>query len=315
MILFLQSIADKHMDAVRQRLGDEVVLLPGLDDHRAADAWKRAEIVVGFEAQFTEQLIRSAEAVRWFHSLSAGVDKLAFDAVRAKGIQVSNSSGIHGRQMSENIFGMLLAFTRGLHFMVRNQQRAVWDTHYAFSELPGSTLAIIGAGRIAQEVARKAKAFDMSVTGVRRSPRAMTHFDDVVGLDRLHEVIAGADYVLILTPLTPDTHGLFGARELAAMRPSAYLLNFGRGNVVDESALIAALSEGRIAGAGLDVFSQEPLPSDSPLWSMSNVIISPHTSGASPTYFPRALDVFLDNYRAYRAAEPLPNGIDLARQY
>lgn len=315
MILFLQSIADKYKEIVSRSITEETVVWAEQDEVQAAKALEEAEIIVGFESQFTQERIRAAKAVRWFHSLSAGVDRLAFDLMKERFIQVSNSSGIHGMQMSENIFAMLLSFTRGLHFMVRNQQHARWDTHYPFAELPGSTLTIVGAGRIAQEVARKARAFDMSVIGVRQTPRKMQDFAEVVGLGRLHEMLAAADFVLILTPLTPDTHHLIGAPELSVMKRSAYLFNFGRGDVVDETALVAALQTGQIAGAGLDVFHEEPLPSDSPLWGMSNVIVSPHTSGASPSYFPRALDVFLASYRAYRAGEPLPNRVDLTRQY
>ncbi len=315
MILFLQAVGDQYKDRVSRHVSEEIVLLSGFDDLRAAEALAQAEIIVGFETLFTAERIRAAKRVRWFHALSAGVDQLPFDLIRERNIQISNSSGIHGPQMAENIFGMMLSFTRGLHVMVRNQQHALWDRHYPFAELPGSTLAIVGAGRVAQEAARKAKAFDMSVVGVRKTPRQMEYFDEVVGLERLHKVLATADFVLILTPLTPDTRHLIGARELSAMKRSAYLLSFGRGDVVDEPALIAALQSGEIAGAGLDVFHKEPLPADSPLWGMPNVIISPHTSGASPAYFLRAFDVFLANYRAYRAGEPLPNRIDPVRQY
>ncbi|MCL6548593.1 MAG: D-2-hydroxyacid dehydrogenase [Alicyclobacillus sp.] len=274
-----------------------------------------AEIVVGYASPRYRELIGASQALRWFHCLSAGVEGLPFEQLSERGVVVTNSSGIHATQMAEQIIGMMIMFTRGLHVNVRNQVRRVWDRSYPVSELAGQTLCVVGAGRIGRELARKAKAFDMRVIGVKRRPEALPGFDEVLGVRELERGLHAADFVAVLTPLTGDTRRMFGRAALAAMKPSAVLLNFARGDVVDEAALVEALQQGRIRGAGLDVFEREPLPEDSPLWGLDNVIMSPHNAGHIPDYHARAVRLFVDNYRAYRAGQPMPNRVDLSLGY
>lgn len=217
--------------------------------------------------------------------------------------------------MAEQALGMMLSFTRGLHHHWDHQHQKVWDQKVPVRELYGQTLVIVGAGRIGIEVARKAKAFDMRVTGVKRTPENLEYFDEVVDLQHLHKALAAGDFVLVLTPLTPDTFHLISAEEFAHMKPSAVFMNYARGDVVDETAMIDALASGQIAGLGLDVFHEEPLPADSPLWTMDNVLLTPHTSGLSPTYTSRALDLFVANYHLYKEGKPLLTQVDLDRKY
>ena len=315
MILFLHNVKPEYAHRIETQTGDTVLQLGDFQPDEAGKVLAEAEIMIGFTAGLTQERLLASPRLRWFHLLSAGVEQLAFEDLKQRSIIVSNSSGIHGRQMAEQAFGMMLSVTRGLHRHWHHQHQKVWDQKVPVRELYGQTLVIVGAGHIGVEVARKARAFDMRVTGVKRTPQNLEYFDEVVGLHDLHKALAAGDFVLVLTPLTPDTFHLIGAEEFAQMKPSAVFMNYARGDVVDEAAMIDALSSGQIAGLGLDVFHQEPLPADSPLWTMDNVLLTPHTSGLSPSYTSRALDLFIANYHRYKEGKPLLTQVDLDRKY
>jgi phosphoglycerate dehydrogenase-like enzyme len=210
----------------------------------------------------------------------------------------------------------MFALSRRLHFFVKAQAERRWERRGRLGELEGATLGVIGVGAIGAKLAEKARGVGMRVLGLRRDPaRACPNVEHMFGPDGLHALLAQADWVAITAALTPETQGLFGAAELAAMKPGAYLINIGRGAIVDEQALIAALRDGGIGGAGLDVFEHEPLPDDSPLWTLKNVIVTPHFAGATPHYAERVTDIFVDNLARYRRGEPLRNVVDKARAY
>jgi phosphoglycerate dehydrogenase-like enzyme len=314
VILILRRIGDKHVERIRHSVSESVVVR---DNPSAAtpDELAEAEIIAGFPDLFAAGVIERAPRLRWLHSFSAGVETAPFDLLRDRGIVFTNASGIHGQQMSEQIFGMMISFSRGLHISLQNQWQMRWSAEHRVDELYGKTLLIVGAGHIGQETARKAKAFDMRVIGIKRHPAPMEYFDQVRGPSDLHASLSEADYVVALVPLTPETYHLFGEVEFAAMKPTAVFLNFARGDVVDEDALVNALQSGLIAGAGLDVFHQEPLPPDHPLWRLQNVLITPHNAGLSPQYNARAVDQFLRNYRAFREGRPMESVVDLGRRY
>lgn len=246
-----------------------------------------------------------APNLRWLHTFSTGTDHPVFGAFLDRGVRLTNSAGSSARPIAQTVAMYLLALSRNLPAWVRAQDRAEW-TPRAFDELDGSTLAVVGMGPIGTEVARLGLAFGMNVIGCRRTPTG----DEPCPtwpLDRLDELLGSADWVVLALPLTPDTNGIIDRRRLALMRPAARLVNVGRGELVDEAALGEALEQGRLAGAALDVFTTEPLPADSPLWSMPNVIITPHSSGATAGSRHRAALVFLDNLRRWRTGEPLVN--------
>lgn len=315
MILILHNMKPEYLDRIRRETGEQVLQLADFEGADAKRVLAEAEIMIGFAPGLTRELLEDSLHLRWFHILSAGVERLEFEELRRRSVVVTNSSGIHGRQMAEQVLGMMLSFTRGLHKHWQHQQQSVWDQRIPVQELHGQTLTIVGAGRIGSEVARKAKAFDMRVLGVKRRPEPLEYFDEVLGLPALHDGLSAGDFILVLTPLTPDTFHLIGEAEFACIKPTAVFMNYGRGDVVDESAMIRALQSGQLAGLGLDVFHQEPLPADSPLWQLENVLMTPHTSGLSPTYTARALDLFLLNYRNYKAGEVMPTEVDLDRKY
>jgi len=257
--------------------------------------------------------------LRWYQQWGAGADwLLRHPEIAARDFILTNASGVHAIQISEHILALLLAFARRLPQAIRAQARGEWERQERENlfELAGKTLVLVGVGAIGERTARLAAALDMHVIGVRRNAgEPAPGVARMVGPDRLLEVLPLADFVVLTVPLTPETRHMIGERELRAMKSSAHIFNIGRGGTIDEGALIRALAEGWIAGAGLDVFAKEPLPADSPLWPMENVIITAHYSGATPHYNERALAIFLDNLRRYTAGEPLRNVVDKSLGY
>lgn len=264
-------------------------------------------------------LLARMPKLRWYQQWGAGADwLLRHPEIAARDFILTNASGIHAIQISEHILALMLAFARRLPQAMRAQWRGDWERQprERLFELAGKTLLLIGLGAIGSRTAQVAAALGMRVLGVRRNPAGpIPGVEQIVGPDRLLGILPLADFVVLTIPLTPETRHLIGEQELRAMKPSAYIFNIGRGGTIDEAVLIRALREGWIAGAGLDVFEKEPLPADSPLWQMENVIITAHYAGATPHYNERALGVFLDNLRRYRAGEPLRNVVDKSLGY
>ena len=311
MIVSLVKLEKELQDRIARETGEPVVVCRSAEEEGVLP---QADILIG-DMNPDRRRLALAERLRWYFCISAGVEKLPFAYLRERGILVTNASGIHGPQMSEHALGMMIAFSRGLLRAVHSQRRHKWNRHMTLGQLAGSTLCVVGAGSIGQATAHRAKAFGMKVIGLKRHPGPVDDFDEIGGMDRLHEALGRADYVLLLTPLTQETRRLMGAAEFAAMKRTAVFLNLSRGGTVDEDALTAALRDGVIAGAGLDVFGQEPLASDSPLWDMENVLITPHVAGILPQYMELAADCFIRSCGRYRRGEPLPNRVDLSGGY
>jgi len=289
------------------------------------------EVLYTYRVDF---LPEQAPNLKWIQLSSAGVDHLLGTPIMQSDIILTTSSGIHAVPIAEYVFGSMLAFARKFPLALSFQQRAEWPkdrwTHLLGKELRGSTIGIIGYGSIGREVGRLAKAFGMTVLASKRSPNKkrdagyilpaagdpeMRLVDRVFGPDEIEEMVAQSDYVVVALPLTPETEGIVSENVLRAMRPPAYFVNISRGEIVDEAALIRALKEGWIAGAGLDVFTEEPLPDDSPFYSLDNVILTPHISAATAVYNDRATDLFAENLRRYLAGKPLLNQVDKQRGY
>ena len=287
-----------------------------LDPAALAPLLAAAEVLFTF--RFPVEWLDQAPALRWVQLTSAGVDHMIGAGLfeHRSDVLVTTASGIHAIPLAEHVISFILAWVRGLPGALRAQREARWD-RYAPDEAHGKTLGIVGYGPIAQRTAVLANALGMHVQVLRRSPPAGP--EPPVGRfytpAELPALLATSDFVLLAAPLTPETRGLINAAALAAMRPTAVLINIARGALVDEPALIAALQRGQIGGAALDVFVQEPLPADSPLWALSNVIITPHLAGANPYYNRRATELFCDNLRRYLAGAPLHNLVDLRRGY
>jgi len=233
----------------------------------------------------------------WIHSIQAGYDRFPLDVLEDHDVILTNSSGIHDRTVGETVAGYLLMFARRLHDHVANQQERRWDRpewDEAFT-LPGSTACVVGTGTLGSGVADTLGALGVRVTGVRRSGDPVPGFDEVYTNDRLLEAIGDAEFVIVTVPLTDETHHLFDAETFDAMDDDAYFVNVARGSVVDEPALIDALEAGDLAGAALDVFEEEPLPEESPLWEMDEVIISPHCAAYTRDYFRDVGEIVREN--------------------
>jgi len=278
------------------------------------------DIFVGFSLR-AEQLA-VARKLKWLHSTAAGVGQLMYPEMRQSGIEVTNASGVHKVPMAEHILGTLIAVARRFPECVRYQQQArwaqqdLWDAPVRPRELQGQVLLFIGFGAIGREVARVAKPLGMRIRAVTRSGRGKTSLaEEFLPAERLHDALPHADFVVLAAPETPETRKMMGAREFALMKPTAYFLNVSRGALVDELGLVAALERRAIAGAALDVASQEPLPPESPLWKLENAFITPHISAVSEQLWTRQTDLLMGNLERWFSGRELLNRVDLARGY
>jgi len=292
----LRSFQVTSRDELAARIGEaDVVVVSGL--------WNNA-------------LLEQAPKLRFVQSISAGVDQYGQDAFRAKGVRLASAQGVNANAVSEHAMALILAAARLLPQARDNQAKRHWrpmigEIAQREDELGGKTLLVVGLGRIGGRLARLAKAFGMRVVGLRRDPAVGAEgADEVHAIASLQNWLPQADIVALTCPLTPETTGLIDADALAAMKPTARLVNVARGKVVDEMALIAALREGRIAGAALDVTVEEPLPETSPLWDLPNVFITPHSAGETQRYEDNVIDILLENLdRLQRGETQLRNQI------
>lgn len=266
---------------------------------------------------FPPAVFSSARRLRWFHTASAGVEANLFPELVEGDVILTNAAGLHSVSIPEHVLALMLALARNLHHSQRLQMQARWDRFDAIAfgtgvrELAGSHLAIIGAGAIGSALAKIAAALDMKVRIMRRrADRPVPGAEAVVGPDGRKALLAWADFVVLAAPSTPETRHLIDADALATMKPSAFLVNVARGDMIDDAALIDALRQRRLAGAGLDVATEEPLPSSSPYWGLENVILTPHVSGYTPTYFERTLALFADNLDRFLRGETLRNVVN-----
>lgn len=262
-----------------------------------------------------DKVLAVAPEMRWIHTPSAGVEHLLIAPVLERDITLTNSAGVHAIPIAEFVLALLLSRAKQLPGYAAAQAEARWDRAHEPQELYEQTMLILGIGGIGQAIAERAAAFGMRVLGSRRAPRPMPGVARVVGNDGWRELLPEADYIVVAAPLTEETRGMLDAAAFAAMKPTAYLVNIARGAIIDEAALIAAIGAGRIAGAALDTFEQEPLPPESPLWSLPNVTITPHATAGSPRMRERQIALFLENLQRFRNGEPLRNVVDKAAGY
>lgn len=261
------------------------------------------------------QVLASAPALRWHHAPNAGVNHILTPAYLERDLILTNGAGVHGIPIAEFVLAYILSHAKYLPELHAFQAERQWKRGLAIQELTDATLLIIGAGGIGQEIAARAKAFGMRIFGSRRHPQELPNFDKVVGANEWRKLLPEADYVVVATPLTPETEGLIDEAALRELSPHAYLINIARGAVVDEPALVKALTEGWIAGAALDTVIGEPLTPESPLWTVPNLFITPHCSGHSPKVKQRSVALFLDNLTRYQAGKPLRNVVDKQAGY
>jgi glyoxylate/hydroxypyruvate reductase len=274
-----------------------------------------ADILYDVDPAHQSDLPEAAPKVKWVQSPNAGigqfVKKMGFD-VRMPNTVFTTSSGVHARPLAEFVMMSLLLHYKKFMISIRAKERKEWE-RYSGADLEGRTLALVGMGRIGAEVARLCKALGMRVIGLDFQPPAV-EIDQFYPPEQLHAMLPQADNLVIVVPHTPQTEGMIGEREIALLPQGAFFINIGRGAVVDEPALIAALQSGKLSGAALDVFAQEPLPKTSPLWEMPNVLISPHSASTSDRENGRITELFCDNLRRFLDGKPLRNVL-IAERY
>ena len=274
-----------------------------VDHHSKVDPYiGDADVLMTFGTMVTPRVFEMAKNLKWVQSLGAGVDGIADQPALGPEVLLTRIHGIHGAPLSETAITHMLALTRRIPEALVNQKHHRWQK-FVLPLVDGKTAGIFGVGAIAEELAPKLKALGMKVVGIDVRLRQLPGFDEMVHTDDLLTAAAGLDYLIVLAPLTPETRGIVGAEVFAAIKPSSYLLNLGRGGVVDEGALVAALDAGEIAGAALDVFAEEPLPEDSPLWDRDDILITPHNAGLNDEYVHRALPIVMTNMRHFLAGE------------
>lgn len=307
------NLEEKYVEAIRNVAPDwDIQTGKELSD----ETLKEAEILVNWKKDKAQTYLKS-DQLKWVQSWSAGVDSLNLDKISEKGIKLTSANGVHAYPISETIFAYILGFTRLIHTYVRQQEEKTWNHAKLRGEVHEKTIAVIGVGKIGQETAKIAKAFNMKVLGVRHSGKDAEYVDEMYRTSQLDKVLSQSDYVVVTLPLTKETHHLFGREQFKQMKKEAFFVNIGRGAIVDEKALIAALKNQEIAGAGLDVFEKEPLEQSSPLWEMENVIITPHIAGSTAHYNQRVIeDIFIPNLKNYlKGEDPTINLYDHERGY
>ncbi len=281
------------------------------------EAFENAEVYCGFG--IPRELFAASDVLRWVHSGAAGVGGSLYPEMLESDVIFTNSAGTHAVPVAEHAIAMMCYLARGLDQVEASRREGcLWDRDRIacapspVGELAGSVVSVIGYGGIGREVGRRARGLGMRVWAIRRHPEGdpPAEVERVFGPEVLVEALAGSDYVVITVPHTPETEGLIGAAELAAMKEGAVLINVSRGRIIDEGALITALRSRALRGAGLDVFSEEPLPASSPFWELDNVCITPHIGGVSPRFWERETELIIENTRRYLADEPLLNVVD-----
>jgi phosphoglycerate dehydrogenase-like enzyme len=252
--------------------------------------------------RISDGLIKRAKNLQWIQSMASGVDAIVKLPSLRKEVLLTSTRGIHAPQMAEMAILLMLSLNRNFPQIIRNQDKGIWE-RWPAKLLYQKKAGILGIGAIGEEIARKCKAFGMTVLGIDIVQRKVDAVDYSYGPEGLLKVVQEVDYLIIVVPLTPQTRKMVETKVLSSMKPTAFLINIGRGEILDENALIHALESGKIAGAALDVFSQEPLPQEHPLWKTKNLILTPHIGGTSTIYVDQVLSIFEENLRRFLRGE------------
>jgi D-2-hydroxyacid dehydrogenase (NADP+) len=304
-LLILLTLPEKvrlqYYDGLRAEFPELAIDL--VDHHSKVDPFiGSADILLTFGAHMADHVLEKGKKLRWIQALGTGVDGIVDRPALRPGVLVTNMHGLHGDSVPEAAIMLMLALARDLPRAMRNRNARKWE-RYPSQLLKGKTVGVFGIGAIARSLAPKCKSFGMKAIGITSAVRGVEGFDRMVRRDDLESVVGDLDFLVLLTPYTRETHGIVGERVLAAMKPSAFLVNLARGGIVDEDALLAALRGGRLAGAALDVFATEPLPEDHPFWGMDNVIVTPHLGGFHDQYAEEALPTLVANFRKFLSGD------------
>lgn len=305
-VLVLSGMPSETPEAVEDLIEPILDRHPNLDLTIANDYDDGIEKIATANAVITlhptSDHLDNAKELEWVHALSAGVDHFPIERLKDEGVVVTTASSANSNAVAEHTLSLMLAFERNLHHAIRNQERAEWQLLTA-NELDGQTVGLLGVGQIGYRVAELCSAFGMDVIGMKRDLSAVPDVvDEIHPPDELHTVLGKADYVVIACPLTEETRSMITIKELSeSMKRSAVLVNIARGGIVEERHVAVAVQRGYIAGAALDVFEEEPLPLDSPIWNTKDIILTPHAGGTTDRFLQRCGKLFAENYDHYRA--------------
>jgi D-2-hydroxyacid dehydrogenase (NADP+) len=282
----------------------------------ASEIMETADALITFLAKIDENMIARAGRLEWIQALTAGVDGLPLHMIQKRDIQLTNGRGIHGVHMAEYAVAAMINLARNLPTVFRNQMAGCWDPRVAQEEIAGKTLGIIGLGSIGLEIAKKAKAFDMFVIGVRRSAGPAENVDEIRGANEISAVFEKADFIINLLPLTEDTRNRIDRTCFEKMKPTACFINIGRGPTVHQGDLVAALQAGKMRAMASDVYAEEPLPAGHPLWGMENVLLTPHIAGNTDRYMHRAMEITNHNLQVFISGTgKMKNVVEIAKGY
>lgn len=312
-ILNTRAWDDSEKAAISGVVKDATFLEPGTDG-KMEDLVNQADVLFGFPAIPMEAIAKSP-TLRLLHVPSTGVDRYVTPEMQASRVTLTNSRGVQAKPVSEHAVMLMLALSYKLPQLQQNQAKSSWED-VGVERLEGQTAGLLGLGAIGEEIARKCKAFDMRVIATRRDASVLPpNVDEAFAPEDTNEVLRQSDFVLCSLPLTKETERFVDYSRFCAMKPTAYFVNVGRGPVVVEEDMVRALREGRFKGAGLDVFETEPLPKESPLWGMENVIITPHAAGNAKANRKKVLAILVENLRRMQAGQPLINVVDKTLGY
>lgn len=298
-LLIVDPIAEDYKKALEPKF-PELSIHAFAEEGEIGDFIEKIDILMAIK--ISDRLLRKASNLKWIQAKTTGVDQIVSLPSLRKEILITSTRGIHGPQVSEMAFLLMLALNRNLPRMIRNQDNRVWE-RWPAKLLYQKSVGILGVGVIGEEIARKCKAFGMVVYGIDIIKREIDALDNLCGPEALVQVIQEVDYFIISAPSTPQTYKMVGAKVLSSMKPTAFLINLGRGDIVDEEALMHALQTGKIAGAASDVFPTTPLPKDHPLWGMENVIVTPHVAGLCDIQVEQVCFIFEENLRRFLQGE------------
>jgi D-2-hydroxyacid dehydrogenase (NADP+) len=308
-VLFVLEFPEKQRRAYHDGVANAFpnISVHTVEDVRLADPYlATADVLITFAPHLrdrAEHVLREAGRLKWIQALGTGVDNIADRTNLRSDVILTNVHGIHGAAVSEAALAAMLNLSRDTAFYLRNQEQHTWQKQSPCRLLEGKAVGIFGIGAIAKALAPRCKAMGMHVVGISSAKRAVAGFDQVFSREELKVAVGSLDHLVVLTPYTPDTHHIINADVLSAMKPTSTLINLARGGVIDEAALVRALQSNTIAAAALDVFSEEPLPADHPLWSLPNVMITPHVGGFYDDYVFEALKVINANMRRFLAGD------------
>jgi phosphoglycerate dehydrogenase-like enzyme len=313
-LLLVADPGDPQIDLLKKSLtGVKIVVgnTPDAFEQVAADA----TVILNWSGSIGlfQKVFGMCRNLRWVHLRSAGLDKALFPELIASSVPLTNGSGVFSAALGEFVVGAILYFAKDFRRMVRNQMDGVWEA-FDVTPVSGQTVGIIGYGDIGRATAERVRPMGMTVLALKRHASQLAPADPLVekiyGPEQRVEMLSRCDYVVVATPLTSETRGMIGKSEFAAMKPTAVVINVGRGPVIDEQSLINALSGQRIKGAALDVFDEEPLPKGHPFYKLGNVLLSPHCADHTPDWLDNAMQFFIEQFERYRKGEPLLNVVD-----